>query len=197
MHTALRAGALLLIAGVVASLVLVFATDPAEAPIIIEQEKIMMFSLTSSEFAHKGTIPSRFTCDGENISPTLSIDGVPAGAKSLVLVVEDIDVSKQLKPDGVFDHWVLFNISPDVREISEGESVGMVGANGRGESKYTGPCPPPQYEPPEHRYIFKLYALDTMLKLEEGATKTEALTAIEGHVIDETELMGRYIRVKQ
>lgn len=214
MHTALRAGALLLIAGAVAGLVLIFATDPAEAP-TIEQEKIMTLSLTSSEFVHEGTIPYRFTCDGENVSPKLSIDGVPAGAKSLALVMDDPDVPKQLKQDGVFDHWVLFNITPNVHSIGEKESVGTVGANGRGELKYTGPCPPrfskseatmkiqvrsqsepppPQYEPSEHRYIFKLYALDIMLELREGATKQEVLLATQGHILSETTLIGRYRR---
>ena len=153
-------------------------------------------TLTSSAFAEGASIPSRFTCDGDrSVSPALSIAGVPEGTKSLALIMDDPDVPKALHADGVFDHWVLFNISPDTREIPEGKSVGVAGENGAGKNAYTGPCPPPQYEPSEHRYIFKLYALDSELALQAGAAKADVEKAMEGHIIAQAELIGRYKRI--
>jgi len=150
--------------------------------------------ITSSAFAEGASIPSKFTCDGDQVSPPLSISGVPEGAKSLVLIMDDPDVPKQLKPDGVFDHWVLFNIPPSTTEIPEGGSVGTPGGNGAGKNAYTGPCPPPQYEPSEHRYFFKLYALDTELPLKAGASKADVLKSLEGHVLAQAQLVGKYKR---
>lgn len=151
-------------------------------------------TLTSPAFENGSSIPSRFTCDGDNMSPPLSWSGVPEGTKSLALIMDDPDVPKALKPDGVFDHWTLFNIPPETREIPEGGSVGVPGVNGAGKKAYTGPCPPPQYEPSEHRYFFRLYALDTMLSLSSGASKKEVLAVMQGHILAETELLGRYKR---
>src|SRR3989338_3749266 len=137
--------------------------------------------LTSSAFAEGASIPSRFTCDGDrSVSPALVIAGVPDGTKSLALIMDDPDVPQALHADGVFDHWVLFNISSQTREIPEGGRVGVGGANGAGKNAYTGPCPPPQYEPSEHRYIFKLYALDSELPLQAGATKADVEKVMEG-----------------
>ena len=113
---------------------------------------------------------------------------------SFALVMDDPDVPKQLKPDGVFDHWVVFNIPATATKIEAAGAVGIAGANGAGKNTYTGPCPPPQYEPSEHRYFFRLYAVDVMLRLEAGATKAQVLEAIRGHVLEEAELMGRYKR---
>src|SRR3989338_3781350 len=153
-------------------------------------------SITSTAFEQNGRIPSTYTCDGDRtINPPLAFSGVPEGAKSLALIMDDPDVPKQLKPDGVFDHWILFNTSPATREIAEGKSAGTAGANDAGGNAYYGPCPPPQYEPSEHRYIFALYALDSELSLKEGATKKEVLQAMEGHVIQQAQLMGRYKRL--
>jgi Raf kinase inhibitor-like YbhB/YbcL family protein len=149
-------------------------------------------TLTSTAFESNSAIPSLYTCDGNQINPPLSIEGTPAGAKSLALIMDDPDVPKQLKPDGVFDHWVLFNIPADTRNIRENSSVGVQGANGGGKAAYTGPCPPAQYEPSTHRYFFTLYALDSMLPLQEGASKEEVLKAMQGHVIGQTQLMGTY-----
>jgi Raf kinase inhibitor-like YbhB/YbcL family protein len=151
--------------------------------------------LTSPAFAESGSIPSMYTCDGErSLSPALTFAGVPAAAKSLALIMDDPDVPKQLRPDGVFDHWTLFNIPASTHEIPEGGSVGIAGANGAGKNAYTGPCPPPQYEPSEHRYVFTLYALDRMLALKAGATKQEVKTAMQGHILDQTQLIGKYKR---
>ncbi len=152
-------------------------------------------TLTSPEFADNGSIPSRFTCDGDRtVSPALSITGVPESAKSLALIMDDPDVPKVLHADGVFDHWVLFNIPVSTKEIKEGTSAGTAGTNGAGKNAYTGPCPPPQYEPSEHRYVFKLYALDVELPLQASATKADVEEAMNGHVISQAELIGRYKR---
>lgn len=153
------------------------------------------FTLTSAAFENGGLIPAKYTCDEDRtLSPQLSIAGVPAGTKSLALIMDDPDVPKALHADGMFDHWVLFNIPPQTAEIPEGGSVGVAGVNGAGKNAYTGPCPPPQYEPSEHRYFFKLYALDTELPLQAGASKTDVERATAGHILDEVQLIGRYKR---
>lgn len=156
-----------------------------------------IMQLTSSAFANGASIPSLYTCDEKNISPPLLISGVPAQAKSLVLVMDDPDVPKAVKPEGVFDHWVLFNMPIETTSIPEGDSAGVQGSNGAGKLGYTGPCPPPQYEPSEHRYNFVLYALDSELTLPEGASKQKVLGAIEGHFLEEARLTGRYKRIAQ
>ncbi|MCR4280835.1 MAG: YbhB/YbcL family Raf kinase inhibitor-like protein [Candidatus Kaiserbacteria bacterium] len=153
-------------------------------------------SITSTAFEQNARIPSKYTCDEDRtINPPLAFSGVPEGAKSLALIMDDPDVPKALHADGVFDHWVLFNIPPATKGIPEGQSIGTAGANGAGGNSYYGPCPPPQYEPSEHRYIFRLYALDTMLMLKEGAAKEEVLKAMEGHIIEQAELIGKYKRI--
>lgn len=156
----------------------------------------MVFTLSSSAFENNERIPSKYTCDGDRtINPPLTFSDVPESAKALALIMDDPDVPKELHPDGVFDHWVVFNIPADTKEIPEGGSVpGVVGANGRGDLAYTGPCPPPQYEPSEHRYIFKLYALIAPLTLSAGATKEQVIDALAPLKLAETELIGRYSR---
>lgn len=150
-------------------------------------------TLTSPAFQDNGSIPAKYTCDVDAPpSPPLSITGIPEGAVSLALTVHDPDVPKVLVPEGVFNHWVLFNIPPSITEIPEGQSLGTLGSNGAGKQAYAGPCPPPQYEPSEHRYIFSLYALDTKLDLEPGATKEQLLAAMQGHIVTQTQLTGRY-----
>jgi len=147
-----------------------------------------------SVFQQEGKIPSKYTCDGENVNPKLEFSDVPKNAKSLVLIMDDPDIPEFVKQKfgiTIFDHWVLFNIKPDTKEIAENTAPGMSGKNGRGEAKYTGPCPPDR----EHRYFFKLFALDTMLNLKQGATKEQVLEAIKGHILAEAELMGKYKRL--
>ncbi len=166
---------------------------------IIDNEIMYMdkFILQSPAFKEGGFIGSKYTCDETNMSPPLVIANVPEGAKSLVLIMDDPDVPKALRPDGVFDHWVVYNIDPQTSFIDEGELFGTVGANGRGESKYTGPCPPPQYEPTTHRYIFKLFATDlNNLNFVKAPTKKDVVDAIQGHIIDEAILTGLYDRTK-
>jgi hypothetical protein len=163
----------------------------------IKEENFM--KIVSSDFDDGGLIPSVFTCDGDNVNPNLEFLDVPKKAVSLVLIMDDPDIPAEIKESrGIekFDHWVLFNIDPKVTRIDRNNSVGISGANSRGESKHTGPCPPTQYEPKEHRYFFKLYALDKMLDLSSGANESEITKAMEGHVIEEAQLVGRYQRVE-
>ncbi len=138
--------------------------------------------LTSPDFEHKGTMPSILTCDGKDKIPTLEISGVPADAKSLALVMDDPDA-----PKGTWDHWIAWNI-PVVNKITG--LVGIGGKNSWGKTGYGGPCPPSG----THRYYFKIYALDNELDLPEGSSKTELMTAMEGHILDKAELMGKYGR---
>ncbi|MBI4065889.1 YbhB/YbcL family Raf kinase inhibitor-like protein [Candidatus Kaiserbacteria bacterium] len=154
------------------------------------------FSLTSPAFEQNGRIPSKYTCDGDRkINPPLEFSGVPEGTKSLALIMDDPDVPKSLRPDGTFDHWIVFDIPADARGIPEGGPVpGISGMNGAGANAYTGPCPPPQYEPSEHRYIFRLYALSAPLALASGASKNEVLNALVRVKLAQAELIGRYSR---
>ena len=148
--------------------------------------------ITSSAFGHEEKIPSKYTCDGENINPPLSFSGIPAEAKGLALIMDDPDVPKHLRPDGMWDHWVVFNIPPNLASLDEGEEPSGVRGIGTGQNlDYYGPCPPDR----EHRYYFRLYALDTELDLPEGVTKKEVESAMEGHILEQAVLMGRYERV--
>ena len=147
--------------------------------------------LTSSAFQDGGKIPSEYTCDGLNICPPLAISDVPAEAKSLVIIMDDPDVPKSIRTDGMWDHWVVFNISPHVREIKKGkEPEGTHGKGTGGNQNYYGPCPPDR----EHRYFFKLYVLDAKLDIPAQSSKKQVEKAMEGHIIAKAELMGRYER---
>ena len=148
--------------------------------------------LSSSAFEEGGRIPSKYTCDSDNINPHLEISDVPSGAKTLALIMEDPDVPKNLRPDGMWDHWIVFNIPPDTNQIPEGkEPRGTHGEGTSGNQDYNGPCPPDR----EHRYFFKLFALDSTLELKEKATKPELEKAMEGHILEKAELMGTYERI--
>ena len=148
--------------------------------------EVVNLKLTSSAFSHNGGIPSEYTCDGSDVSPQLIIDDVPANAKSLALIVDDPDA-----PVGTWDHWVVFNIPPNTKEITKGaEPKGAAGKNSWGRFGYGGPCPPSG----THRYFFKLYALDIMLDLPQGATKKELEKAMDEHIIAKAELIGTYKR---
>lgn len=153
--------------------------------------------LTSAVFEDGGKIPMKYTCEGDNLSVPLSWSEVLDGTKSLALIMDDPDIPDFVKKERgieVFDHWVVFNISPSVDGVLEGiEPMGIPGVNGRGNTGYTGPCPPDR----EHRYFFKLYALDIILSLLEGSTKKEVEEAMVGHIIEQVELMGKYEREKK
>ncbi|MDP6387817.1 MAG: YbhB/YbcL family Raf kinase inhibitor-like protein [Candidatus Pacebacteria bacterium] len=142
--------------------------------------------LTSSSFKHNGEIPPKYTCDGEGVSPALFISEVDPNAKSLVLIMDDPDA-----PTGTWNHWIKFNISTSTTEIKEGEEPdGVSGVGTSGNRDYHGPCPPDR----QHRYFFKLFSLDTELDLGEGATKKQVEEAMEGHILEQTELVGVYER---
>lgn len=154
-------------------------------------QSIKSMLLTSPAFNHNQSIPPKYTCDGENISPPLRISAVPTDAKSLVLVMDDPDVPKSIRPDGMWDHWLVFNIPPETKEIPEGrEPSGIHGRGTGGNSNYMGPCPPDR----QHRYFFKLYALDTKLDLPAGSSKKQIEEAMSGHILEQTELIGLYTR---
>lgn len=149
--------------------------------------------LNSSAFQEGGKIPSRYTCQGANISPPLSISDVPKEAKSLVLIMDDPDVPPFVRPDRMWDHWVIYDIPPAAHEFLEGATLpGTLGKNTSGLAKYEGPCPPDR----EHRYFLKLYALNKKLHLRPGATKKEVENAMAGHVLAECHLMGLYEKHK-
>ncbi|HVP36373.1 MAG TPA: YbhB/YbcL family Raf kinase inhibitor-like protein [Terriglobales bacterium] len=152
----------------------------------------MAMQLTSSAFKEGHSIPSKYTCDGKNVSPEMKWSNIPQDTKSLALIVDDPDA-----PRGTFVHWVLYDIPPSVTELKEGippdtqlsngAKHGMPGFNRPG---YGGPCPPSG----THHYYFKLYALDFVPALAAGATKDELLKAMEGHILKMAQLMGTYKR---
>jgi len=140
--------------------------------------------LISPAFADNQMIPTLYACNGSNISPPLTISGVPAGTVSLALIVDDPDA-----PRGTWDHWVVFNIDKDTREIPEGtEPHGTPGVGSNGKTGYAGPCPPSG----THRYIFTLYALDTMLSNPSGSNKADVIKAMNGHILAQALLIGKY-----
>ena len=149
--------------------------------------EVLTMKLTSSAFAHNKNIPSKYTCDGKNSNPPLTISEVPAGTKSLVLIMDDPDA---VKPAGkVWDHWIMWNIPAETRESAEGEEPQGIPGRGTGQLLgYQGPCPPDT----THRYFFTIYALDVKIDIPVGSTKAEVEEAMEGHVLDQAELVGRY-----
>lgn len=150
--------------------------------------------ITSSAFEHEGTIPKRYTCDGENINFPLTFHDVPKTAKSLVIIMDDPDVPKYVREDQMWDHWVVFNIPPETTHVDEGnEPKGTHGLDTAKTFAYYGPCPPNG----EHRYFTNLYALDTELGLPKGATKKEIMKAMEGHILAKAILLGHYEREQE
>lgn len=147
----------------------------------------MNLHLTSQAFKENERIPSKYTCDGENISPPLRWEKAPTGTKSLVLIVDDPDA-----PRKTWTHWVVYNIPSECIESQEGKSpTGSLEGNGDyNVIGYKGPCPPSGL----HHYHFKLYALDTKLNLEQGASKEEVEKAMNSHIIATSELIGTYSR---
>ena len=152
----------------------------------------MALQLSSTAFSNGGDIPVKHTCDGNDVSPALSWSDAPKDTKSLALIMDDPDA-----PSGTFTHWLLYAIPANTQQLPEGvpadeqTNVGRQGRNGFGRTGYGGPCPPPGRP---HRYFFKLYALSSDLNLKGGASRNELESAMKGHVIAHTELMGRYQR---
>jgi Raf kinase inhibitor-like YbhB/YbcL family protein len=143
--------------------------------------------ITSTAFSENTSIPSLYTCDAKGINPPLTFSDVPNDAKSLALIVDDPDA-----PMGTFVHWVVYNIPVTTTEVEEGNGIpgSETGKNGMGKEAFIGPCPPNG----QHRYFFKLYALDTTLSLDPGATKEDVEQAIQGHILSEAQLVGLYKR---
>jgi len=148
--------------------------------------------ITSAAFKEGEMIPQKYTCDGDDISPPLSWEGVPSNAKSLAIINDDPDA-----PAGTWVHWVIFNMPPDGKGLKENMSTDKnlsdgtrQGTNDFPNIGYGGPCPPGG----THRYYFKLYALDHMLDLAAGASKSQLLKAMEKHILAEAQLMGKYKR---
>jgi Raf kinase inhibitor-like YbhB/YbcL family protein len=153
----------------------------------------MKITLTTPAFREGETIPKQYTGDGKDSSPPLRWENVPDSTKSLALICDDPDA-----PRGTWVHWVLFNLPAEVRELGEATPAEKTLANGARQGKndfgkigYGGPAPP-RGKP--HRYFFKLYALDTLLDLQPGATKEQVVAAMQGHVVGEGQLMGKYAR---
>lgn len=177
-------------------------SETAQAPTEIETKTdpnptTMTFQLSSSAFENNETIPSKYTCDGENLSPPLTVSGVPEGTESLVLVMDDPDIPDTIKESrGIekFNHWVLYNLSADISDIPEGQNLGAVGVNSTESTAYTGPCPPADMEPLTHRYIFRLYAITGKLNFIKAPTLDEVEEAAKGSMLETAELIGVYRR---
>ena len=149
--------------------------------------------MTSAAFAQGADIPAKYTCRGADVSPPLTWSGAPEGTKSFALICDDSDA-----PVGTWVHWVLYGLPPGVAALPEGvaktgtlEDGARQGTNDFERIGYGGPCPPPGAP---HRYIFTLYALNVELNLRPGAKKYELLAAMEGHILGQAQLMGRYER---
>ena len=159
----------------------------------------MSLTLTSPAFQHNGEIPARFTCEGDDIAPELSWAGVPGGAASLVLIMDDPDAPDPKAPKTTWVHWVLYNIPVSATGFKEGVSPQelpagtLEGLNDWKRTGWGGPCPPIG----RHRYFFKLYALDTVLPDLHRPTKAKLEGAMDGHVLARTELIGTYEKSKK
>lgn len=144
--------------------------------------------ITSPAFSKDEPIPTEYTCIGQNINPPIEISGVPGEAKSVAMIVDDPDA-----PGGTFDHWVVWNISPDTTTIPRDWTppAGVaVGANSSDEARYMGPCPPSG----THHYHFKVFALSSQLDLKEGSSASALVTAMNGHVVGHGELIGTFAK---
>jgi Raf kinase inhibitor-like YbhB/YbcL family protein len=156
----------------------------------------MALTLTSSAFRPSGKIPSKYTCEGEDISPPLAIAGVPPGTKSLAFILDDPDAPDPKAPKLVWVHWVVFDLPSNTVSLPENAGAGHLpagavsGINDWKRTSYGGPCPPIG----RHRYFHKLYALDVVLPDLKKPTKAKLLEAMEGHVIASAELVGTYAR---
>jgi Raf kinase inhibitor-like YbhB/YbcL family protein len=156
----------------------------------------MPFQLLSSTFAHGGSIPRRYTCDGQDLSPALHWSDAPAGTQSFALIMDDPDAPDPSAPKMVFVHWVLYNLPPGITRLKEGftssdlPAGAALGLNDWKRAAYGGPCPPTG----RHRYFFKLYALDSKLPALGRPGKADLERAMRGHVLGEAVLIGTYQR---
>jgi Raf kinase inhibitor-like YbhB/YbcL family protein len=144
--------------------------------------------ISSKAFNNNNNIPAKYSCEGEQISPPLSIAGIPSGAKSLAIIVHDPDAPMK----GGFTHWVVWNIDPATKEIPEDFKGGEQGWNGAKKTGYTGMCPPSG----THHYHFRVYALDTKLDLNKETGKDELEKSMKGHILAQGDLVGLYKKIK-
>lgn len=142
--------------------------------------------IRSVAFSEGGSIPVKYSCEGENVNPPLTVEEIPDDTASLALILEDPDA-----PNGTFDHWLVWNIPPN-EPIVENSIPGTGGKNGRGETSYIGPCPPKG----RHRYLFKIFALNAFLDLAAGADKKQLETAMDGHILASAHLMAYYKKTR-
>jgi Raf kinase inhibitor-like YbhB/YbcL family protein len=163
------------------------------APVSTERSTPMTIQIRSTAFSDGQPIPQKYTCDGEDVSPSLSWDSAPNGTKSFSLICDDPDA-----PSGTWVHWVIYDLSSTTRELPEAISANEEVLNGAKQGRndfsrigYGGPCPP---KGNPHRYYFKLYALDSVLNLKAGATKADLENAMKGHVVGEGKVIGTYKR---
>ena len=152
----------------------------------------MTFTIKTTSFNSEEIIPQKYTCDGENISPSLEWKDVPNGTQSFVLIVDDPDA-----PLGTWNHWIIYNIPNHITKLEENIQIlpnpAKLGKNSWGSENYSGPCPPSG----EHRYYFKLFALNAQIKSKDKISRTNIEQLIKPYVIGETVLMGRYERTKK
>lgn len=154
----------------------------------------MAFQLTSSAFSDNGKIPTKYTCEGHDLSPPLQWSDGPAGTKSFALIVDDPDAPDPAAPKMVYVHWVVIKIPPGVTSLAENAAMSGLpagadqGGNDFGNQTYGGPCPPIG----RHRYFFKLYALDTDLSNLKNVKKADVEKAMQGHILAQAQLMGTY-----
>jgi len=182
------------------SLTAATAVAIAATPLVVlsqpKEDKAMALKLTSSAFVHNGEIPIKYTCEGQDVSPPLSWSDVPPNAKSLALIVDDPDAPDPAAPKLTWVHWVLYNIPPSANALAEAvkqlPAGTREGLNDWQRTGYGGPCPPIG----RHRYFHKLYALDTVLPDLGRPTKAKLESAMKGHVIGHTELIGTYQKRK-
>jgi Raf kinase inhibitor-like YbhB/YbcL family protein len=148
----------------------------------MKNNEINKLLISSPAFENEGDIPSKYTCDGEDINPQLTVDNIPENTKTLAIIVEDPDA-----PKGTFDHWLVWNVPPE-NIIEENRIPGISGTNGAGKTGYYGPCPPSG----THRYYFHVFALDSSLDLQGGIDKKTLQNAMDSHIVAKGTLMGHY-----
>jgi Raf kinase inhibitor-like YbhB/YbcL family protein len=160
---------------------------------IVDAGTVPALVVTSASFADGGMIPAKFTCDGGDVSPQLTVSAPPSGSRSLLWIMDDPDA-----PVGSFVHWVVFNLPTGLRDLPEGASAqprtlqgAVQGRNDFDKIGYGGPCPPGEKP---HHYLFRVYALDTLLQLPESSTRKDVSLAAKGHVLAEGKLVGLYVR---
>jgi Raf kinase inhibitor-like YbhB/YbcL family protein len=166
-------------------------TSKPKTPTVLEATK-MVYQLTSPVFEHKQAIPEKYTCKGKNISPELTWNNPPQGTAAYGLIVDDPDA-----PAGTWVHWVIYNIPGSLQGLPESVpkdkeiiNIGINGINSSNKYGYSGPCPPFG----THRYFFRLYALDQILDIKQGANKPELIKAMQGHILAIAELMGTFTK---